>query len=66
VTREVIKAWAARVICSTALSNAALLAFDGLLKPLSFLTNCSEAALISSLVAGGSKLNSVLMFRHTR
>jgi hypothetical protein len=42
------------------------LARDGLLKPLIFLTNCSEAARISSSVAGGSKLNNVLMFLHMR
>ena len=50
---------------STARSNAALLALDGLLNPLSFLTNCKDAARISSSVAGGSKLKSVLMFLHT-
>src|SRR5713101_4658966 len=44
--------------------NAASLAFDGLLKPLTFLTNCSAAARISSSVTGGSKLNRVLMFLH--
>jgi len=40
------------------------LAFDGLLNPLIFLTNCNEAARISSSVAGGAKLNSVLIFLH--
>jgi hypothetical protein len=40
------------------------LACDGLVKPDSFLTNWTDAALISSSVAGGSKLNRVLMFRH--
>jgi hypothetical protein len=40
------------------------LAFDGLLKPLTFLTYCSEAARISSSVTGGSKLKSVLIFLH--
>ena len=40
------------------------LACDGLVKPLSFLTNCSDDARTSSSVAGGSKLNRVLMFRH--
>src|SRR5262249_51385003 len=53
-------------ISSTAARNAASLAFDGLLKPLNFLTNCSEAARISSSVTGGSKLNRVLMFLHIR
>src|ERR1043165_4092219 len=47
-----------------AASKAAWLALDGVLKPLSLRTNCSEAARISSCVAGGSKLNSVLMLRH--
>jgi hypothetical protein len=37
---------------------------DGVLKPLIFLTNCSEAARISSSLAGGSKLKSVRMFLH--
>src|SRR5262249_27499048 len=48
----------------TARSNAASLACDGLLKPESLRTNCSAEAWISSSVAGGSKLNSVLMLRH--
>src|SRR5689334_5019876 len=47
-----------------AVRNAASLTFDGLLKPLTFRTNCSEAARISSSVTGGSKLNRVLMFLH--
>src|SRR5262249_24373663 len=34
------------------------------LKPESLRTNCSAEARISSSVAGGSKLNSVLMLRH--
>jgi hypothetical protein len=33
-------------ISSTAAMNAPSLAFDGLLKPLTFLTNCNEAARI--------------------
>src|SRR6476469_9568667 len=49
---------------STAALNAASFARDGLLKPLIFRTNCSDAARISSSVTGGSKLKSVLMFRH--
>src|SRR5213082_2766731 len=49
---------------STAARNAASFAFEGLLKPLTFLTNCSEAARISTSVTGGSKLKSVLMFLH--
>lgn len=50
---------------STAAANAASFALAGLLKPLIFLTNCSDAARISSSVTGGSKLNSVLMLLHT-
>lgn len=48
----------------TARSNAASFRFDGLVVPLSFRTNCNAASWISSSVAGGSKLNSVLMFLH--
>lgn len=51
-------------ISSTAVRNAVSLAFDGLLKSLTFLTNCNEAARISSSVTGGSKLKRVLMFLH--
>jgi hypothetical protein len=41
-----------------------LVGLGGVLKPLIFRTNCSDAARISSPVAGGSKLYSVLMFLH--
>ena len=51
-------------ISSTAARNETSLAFDGLLKPLIFLTNWSEAARISPGVTGGSKLKRGLMFRH--
>src|SRR6202022_1021640 len=51
-------------ISSTAVRNEPSLAFDGLLKPVIFLTNCSEAARISSSVTSGSKLKSVLIFLH--
>src|SRR5215472_13257675 len=44
--------------------KAASLVFEGALNPESLRTNCSEAARISSSVAGGSKLNSVLILRH--
>lgn len=57
-----------RAIAATSLtdrSKTAWLAFDGLVNPLSFLTNCSDDACISSSVAGGSKLNKVRIFRHT-
>src|SRR6266513_4693592 len=49
-------------ISSTAARNDASFAFDGLLKQVIFLTNCSEAAWISSGVTGGSKLKRVLIF----
>src|SRR5262249_36908925 len=45
-----------------AASKAASFALEGLLKPVIFLTNCRDAASISSRVTGGSKLKSVLMF----
>src|SRR5260221_10582642 len=49
---------------STARSNASSFAFDGLVKPLSLRTNWTAEARISSSVAGGSKLNNVLILRH--
>jgi hypothetical protein len=48
-------------ISSIAARNEASLAFDGLLKPLIFLTNWREAARISSSVTGGSKLKRTLI-----
>src|ERR1700730_4038045 len=51
-------------ISSTAAWNEASFAFDGLVKPLIFLTNWSEAFRISSLVTGGSQLKRVLIFLH--
>jgi len=48
-----LAAWATS---STAALNAASLAFDGLLNPLSLRTNCSAAACTSASVAGGAKL----------
>jgi hypothetical protein len=47
-----------------AVRNERSLTFDGLLMPLIFRTNWSEAALISYSVTGGSKLKRVLMLRH--
>jgi hypothetical protein len=44
--------------------NASSFAFDGLVKPLIFLTNCSDAARTSASVTGGSKLKSGLILRH--
>src|SRR6266516_7449166 len=64
VCSEVSRRRAEAVTSATARSNASALACDGLLKPDSFLTNCSAEAWISSSVADGSKLNSVLMLRH--
>lgn len=64
VASEVKRVLEAFATSSTAAKNTASLAFDGLLKPLTFRTNCSAAALISSSVTGGSKLNSGLMFLH--
>src|SRR5215467_2785899 len=51
-------------ISSIASAKAASLAFDGLLKPVIFRTNCSEAARTSSGVTGGSKLKRFLLFLH--
>ena len=65
VSSELRKLLETAAILSTAPRNAASLAFDGLLKPLTFLTNCNEAARISSSVTGGSKLKRVRMFLHT-
>ncbi len=53
-----------RATSSTAVRNTASFAFEGLLKPLIFLTYWSEAARISSGVTGGSQLKSILIFRH--
>src|SRR5437660_5465247 len=49
---------------SMAAANAASFAFDGLLKPVIFLTNCRDAARTSSSVTGGLKLKRVLIFLH--
>jgi hypothetical protein len=49
---------------STAARNEASFAFDGLVNPQIFLTNCSDAARTSSSVTGGSKLKRILMFLH--
>src|SRR6185437_2877785 len=64
VCSEVSRRRAVSDTSATARSNAASLACDGLLKPESLRTNCSAEAWISSSVAGGSKLNRVLMLRH--
>src|SRR5438477_11531890 len=59
-----IRRRATAAVSSTARLNAASFALLGALNPVSLRTNCSDASRISSSVAGGSKLNSVLMFRH--
>src|SRR5262249_48139593 len=64
VTRESRSSWAACATWSTARLNAGSLALDGRVKPLSFRTNCREEARISSFVAGGLKVWSVLMLPH--
>ena len=64
VTSEFNNLLEAAVTSSTARWNAAWLACEGLPDPLIFRTNCSAAFWISSSVAGGSKLKSVLMFLH--
>lgn len=64
VSSECSRRAEAAATSSTAVSNGASLAFEGLLKPQIFLTNCRDAARISSSVTGGSKLNKVLMFLH--
>jgi hypothetical protein len=46
--------------------KGASFAFDGLLKPVIFLTNWRAAARTSSSVTGGLKLKRVLMFLHMR
>ena len=51
-------------MAATAALKAASFARDGLVKPLILRTYCNDAAWISSSVAGGSKLNSGLMFLH--
>lgn len=66
VTSESINSRAMLATSSTVWLKTASFAFEGFVNPLSFLTNCSDDAWISSFVAGGSKLNSVLIFRHIR
>ena len=55
-----------RATSSTAAAKAASFAREGFVKPLILRTYWSEAARISSSVAGGAKLNNVLMFLHMR
>src|SRR5262245_66019473 len=64
VSSEDSSRWAVSEISSTARWNAASLAFEGCVNPLSLRTNCSADARISSSVAGGSELDMVRMFQH--
>jgi hypothetical protein len=64
VSRERSKRFEMAVTSSTVARKISSLAFEGLLKPVIFLTNWSEAARVSSSVTGGSKLNRVLILRH--
>src|SRR2546425_1097321 len=61
VSSNLLSSLETAAIASTAARNAASLAFDGLLKPLTLRTNCNEAARISSSVTGGSKLKRVCL-----
>ena len=56
VTSESSSSRAASATCSTARLKTSSFAFEGFEKPLSFRTNCSDDARISSSVAGGLKL----------
>src|SRR5579883_1145644 len=64
VSSECSRRLAIAAISSTAASKVASFALEGLVNPLIFRTNWSEAARTSSSVTGGSKLNSVLIFLH--
>ena len=64
VTSELSNVDDAFATSAAARLNAFSFAADGLANPLIFLTYCRAAAWISSVVAGGSKLYSVLMFLH--
>src|SRR5205085_11283742 len=64
VCSESINRCAAEATLSTARLKAASFARDGRVDPLSLRTNCTAAARISSSLAGGAKLASVLMLRH--
>src|SRR5207249_12315325 len=64
VTRERKSSQATSVTLSTARLKVSSFALEGLVKPLSFRTNCRADARISSSVAGGAKLCRVLMFLH--
>ena len=64
VSRDRSRRVEAAATSSMACKNAASFDFEGFVNPLIFLTNCSDAAWISSSETDGSKLNNVLIFRH--
>ena len=64
VTRESSSLCAALATRSPARSKAIWFALESRVEPLGLRTNCSDDALISSSVAAGLKLWSVLIFRH--
>lgn len=64
VSREFSISCAAAATRSTASENATSFACEGLFIPESLRTNCKAEAFTSSVVAGGSKLNRVLILRH--
>src|SRR5207249_9729431 len=66
VTRERKSSQATSVTLSTARLKVSSFALEGLVKPLSFRTNCRADARISSSVAGGAKLCRVLDRKSTR
>src|SRR4029079_12911619 len=64
VVAESTRRRATRNVSSTARLKAISFTFDGAVKPDSLRTNWSDAAWTSWSVAGGAKLNSVLMLLH--
>jgi hypothetical protein len=64
VTMDANRVLIVALTSSTAWLKAVSLACEGFVVPQTLRTNCREAASISSCVAGGSKLNRVLMFLH--
>ena len=66
MVNESTRVRAVAATASTARLNASSFVFDGLVKPLIFLTNWSDAARTSSSVVGGSKLKSGRILRHIR
>jgi hypothetical protein len=62
VSSELRRLLETAAISSTAARNAASFALDGLLKPLTFRTNCSDAARISSFRYGRIEIEEDLDF----